>query len=126
IAADLRRDRADRRPLRGVLAPMLEHHPYGSRAHLWRIPRLPAHRSILSRSGASGKPGTVQELLKRAGFGDLVTLIHEGRGIGAKPDDVLDACVAAWTAERKTIGRARRVPQAPPVDTRGLRMEIWF
>jgi len=39
---------------------MLHHHPYGPRPHFRRIPRLPRHRSILSKVGASGKPGAVQ------------------------------------------------------------------
>lgn len=34
IAADLRRDRTDRRPLRGMLAFVLEHHPNRALAHL--------------------------------------------------------------------------------------------
>jgi hypothetical protein len=44
---------------------MLRHHPHGTRAHFRRVclrclPRF--HRSILSRVGASGKPGAVQRL----------------------------------------------------------------
>src|SRR4051794_33845009 len=61
-AADLGRDRADCRPLRGVLALVLEHHPYGSLLHLRRVALhcfLGFHGSILSRVGASGKPGAV-------------------------------------------------------------------
>ena len=30
---DLRRNRDDRRPLRGVIAPVLDHHPHGALAH---------------------------------------------------------------------------------------------
>jgi predicted RNase H-like nuclease len=40
-------------------------------------------------------------------------------------DDVLDAYVLAWTASRISTGRANRVPGDPPVDRKGLRMEIW-
>lgn len=43
---------------------------------------------------------------------------------GAAPDDLLDACVLAWTARRAAEGRSLRVPATPPVDSRGLRMEI--
>lgn len=43
---------------------------------------------------------------------------------GAARDDVLDACVLAWTAARVAAGTSLRVPAAPPVDSRGLRMEI--
>jgi len=41
------------------------------------------------------------------------------------PDDVLDAYVLAWTALRITNGYASRLPPDPPVDQKGLRMEIW-
>jgi predicted RNase H-like nuclease len=67
------------------------------------------------------------ELLRRAGFTDLDRLLQRGRALGARADDVLDACVGAWTAARLAAGIAGRLPAAaPPTDARGLRMEIWF
>lgn len=42
------------------------------------------------------------------------------------PDDLLDAYVLAWTAFRIANGQASRLPANPPVDTQGLRMEIWY
>jgi predicted RNase H-like nuclease len=42
------------------------------------------------------------------------------------PDDVLDAYVLLWTALRIWRAQACRVPSVPPVDARGLRMEIWY
>jgi predicted RNase H-like nuclease len=44
----------------------------------------------------------------------------------AQIDDILDAAVLCWLAGRIHRGEARRVPQEPPVDARGLRMEIWY
>jgi predicted RNase H-like nuclease len=44
----------------------------------------------------------------------------------AAPDDLLDACAAAWTAGRVAKGTAERLPETPPTDARGLRMEIVF
>jgi predicted RNase H-like nuclease len=44
----------------------------------------------------------------------------------AAPDDLLDACAAAWTAGRVARGTAERLPETPPTDARGLRMEIVF
>lgn len=41
-------------------------------------------------------------------------------------DDCLDACVLAWLAGRVGAGVARRLPAQPPLDARGLRMEIWY
>lgn len=43
----------------------------------------------------------------------------------AGEDDFLDACACAWTAARILSGRARRLPEEPRLDPKGLRMEIW-
>jgi len=53
----------------------------------------------------------------------------EGSGAPAHlagPDDLLDACAAAWTASRVASHSAERLPPDPPRDPRGLRMEIVF
>lgn len=42
------------------------------------------------------------------------------------PDDVLDAVVLVLTAMRVGRDDALRVPEDPPRDRRGLRMEIWY
>lgn len=44
----------------------------------------------------------------------------------ASPDDVLDALIVAWTAHRFAAGEAGRMPPEPPLDRRGLRMEIVY
>jgi len=41
-------------------------------------------------------------------------------------DDVVDATLAAWTAHRIAMEKAQRIPSDPPVDSRGLRMEMWL
>lgn len=46
------------------------------------------------------------------------------RPAGAARDDLLDACVLAWTAARVAARESLRVPVVPLVDSRGLRMEI--
>lgn len=40
-------------------------------------------------------------------------------------DDILDAYALAWLALQITLGRARQIPDDPPRDGRGLRMEMW-
>ncbi len=45
---------------------------------------------------------------------------------GCGPDDYVDALVAAWTAVCIARTAARHVPEEPPLDARGLRMEMWF
>jgi hypothetical protein len=58
--AELGRDRADRRPLRGMLVLLLEHHPDGPLPQLGRVPPLSGHSSNLSRVEASRNPGAVR------------------------------------------------------------------
>ena len=41
-------------------------------------------------------------------------------------DDVLDAYAVAWTALRIAKKAARRIPPHPPIDAKGLRMEMWY
>ncbi|MBW3631956.1 MAG: DUF429 domain-containing protein [Chloroflexi bacterium] len=68
-----------------------------------------------------------RELLAEA-FGIPISSREEAREAArpAAPDDLLDAVVAAWTARRVADGIAERLPPNPPVDRRGLRMEIVF
>ena len=47
------------------------------------------------------------------------------RDFGAAADDILDACAVAWTASRVVEHKAIRLPNDPPLDGRGVRMEIW-
>src|SRR4051794_41426173 len=59
-AADLLGNRADRRPLRDVLALVVQDHPNRAGTDLGGIRgNSLRHGSILSRVGASGKPGAV-------------------------------------------------------------------
>lgn len=67
-----------------------------------------------------------RRLLGRA-FGDAVLemlLRHDRDRVAA--DDVLDALAALWTARRIARGEARSLPAAPPEDTTGLPMAIWY
>jgi predicted RNase H-like nuclease len=41
-------------------------------------------------------------------------------------DDINDAFAALWTARRIAAGEAQRIPDAPAIDSRGLRMEMWY
>jgi predicted RNase H-like nuclease len=64
-------------------------------------------------------------LLSAAGMpaGLLAGNLTLPRGVAA--DDLLDALACAWTARRVHLGAALRLPASPPVDGRGLHMEIW-
>lgn len=88
----------------------------GPCAHPKRTPEGRAERLARLRR-AEGRP-----------FADLLSharlTMREG-AILARPDDVLDACALALVARRHEAGLARRLPDEPPRDARGLRMEIW-
>ncbi len=55
-----------------------------------------------------------------------------GRALGLFPrsrvgsDDVLDAYAAACTALRIADNASKRIPLRPPIDAKGLRMEMWY
>jgi predicted RNase H-like nuclease len=81
----------------------------------------------LSRSKRSAQ-GVVSRirLLEGAGFGEVLECAAGLAGTAASLDDVLDACAAGWTARRHALNDARRIPEDPPLDRRGLRMEMWW
>ncbi len=66
-----------------------------------------------------------RRILQRA-LGTRIDL-EQLRAVSPRPakDDVLDAIAAAWTAKRKAEGLAIGIPEKPPRDRTGLRMEIW-
>lgn len=64
-------------------------------------------------------------LLERLGFSAPLHLLGARRPPGAAADDLLDACIACWTAGRVATGTALVAPASPPCDERGLRMQIW-
>ena len=55
---------------------------------------------------------------------DTVATSYRRSQIGL--DDFLDACVLAWLAGRIATGEAQRLPAQPPLDAKGLRMEMWY
>ncbi len=64
-------------------------------------------------------------LLEALGFVSPIELLGTRLPKGTKADDLLDACVACWTAERVAAGSAIVIPGVSPSDARGLRMELW-
>jgi len=71
--------------------------------------------------------GAMQRLrmLEASGVSGVSAILEGSSALGAAEDDVLDAAVAAWTAQRKVSGNAQCHPAQPEFDARGLRMEIW-
>jgi len=59
------------------------------------------------------------------GFREIIQQLEMQQPPKLKKDDVLDACAACWTAKRIHEKIAIRIPSDPPIDSRGLRMEMW-
>ena len=55
---------------------------------------------------------------------DIVSATYRRSQVGV--DDLLDACVLAWVAARIANAQATCQPAEPPVDQKGLRMEMWY
>lgn len=66
-----------------------------------------------------------RRLLASGGMPPQLLDVHIVLPKGVAADDLLDAAACAWTARRVSLGKALRLPGTPPVDGRGLRMEIW-
>jgi 8-oxo-dGTP diphosphatase len=63
--------------------------------------------------------------LLSAWCGDAITrALADRRALACAADDVVDAFVTLWTAERIHRGQATTLPDRPPRDACGLRMEI--
>ena len=66
-----------------------------------------------------------RRLLAEGGMPPQLLDEHIALPKGVAADDLLDAAACAWTARRAALGNAFRLPETPPIDGRGLRMEIW-
>jgi predicted RNase H-like nuclease len=69
--------------------------------------------------------GLRRRLLARAGYDSAFLKAARFKTADAGPDDLLDACACSWSAARIARGGGARFPTNPPVDAKGLRMEIW-
>lgn len=84
---------------------------------------LPLPKKLKSRPNPPGL-ALRRGLLRAAGFPLAALPPPAYRAADVGTDDLLDACACAWSARRIAEGRAIRFPQHPPLDRRGLRMEI--
>lgn len=83
--------------------------------------KVPMRYSKKSSEGASER----MEALIESGFPRMfVEQLPSDFKVGR--DDFLDACAAAWTAQRIALELAERFPIASDRDACGLDMAIWF
>ncbi|HET6437074.1 MAG TPA: DUF429 domain-containing protein [Anaeromyxobacter sp.] len=97
---------------------VVEVHPELSFREAGGAPMRSAKRTAAGRAEREG-------LLARLGYGELLSSPRRDDLRGSARDDLLDACIVSWTAERVAAGRALKIPPAPPTDERGLPMAIF-
>ena len=93
--------------------------------------RMAGHSMQFNKKGMLGRGERIRALAA-AGLGLDVKGARLGRrlkgfsGKSVGADDLLDAYALAGTALRIATGEATRMPSDPPLDRKGLRMEIWY
>jgi predicted RNase H-like nuclease len=98
----------------GPPVPVLEVHPEVSFAEIDPLCVVP---SKTSAAGAAAR----RAALRNVGLEPPAHL----RGHGYDADDLLDACVVAWTAARYAAGTAYSLPDPPEVFSDGIAAAIW-
>ena len=98
----------------GPGVPVIEVHPELSFATLAGAPLLDSKKSA---EGAAAR----RSVLGTAGLAAPAW----SSGSGYDEDDLLDACAAAWTAQRHAAGTAESLPAEPEVFSDGLAAAIW-
>jgi predicted RNase H-like nuclease len=63
-------------------------------------------------------------VLRKWGGEAIGNTLAKRKDLACKADDIVDALVALWTAERIACGTAILIPSKPPLDAYGLRMEM--
>lgn len=105
-----------------LMTPTLQHqvreiHPEIS---FWALNnKKPIQQSKKTVPGQAQRHKLLQEI-----FTDMDSILAQVPPHGYVMDDALDALAAAWTAEQAVIGKAKTLPEKPPLDSKGLRMEI--
>jgi predicted RNase H-like nuclease len=59
-------------------------------------------------------------------FTDMDSLLAQAPISGYATDDALDAIIAAWTSGQAVIGKSKTLPERPPHDSKGLKMEMLY
>jgi predicted RNase H-like nuclease len=114
-----------------LMTPVLQHRVYEAHPEL-AFRSLTGHPMQYNKKTPTGQAERLQALASalpaqfRHPQHALAQARRTFRRTQVAPDDLLDAYVLAWTASRIAGAQASRVPPYPPVDIRGLRMEIWF
>ncbi|WP_343210815.1 DUF429 domain-containing protein [Ancylobacter lacus] len=85
---------------------------------------VPVAKKIAGRPNPEGLDHR-RKLLAAQGFPAEAMSGVRARALGVGPDDLIDACAAAWTAQRIARGSATSFPSPPERDGHGLPIAIW-
>jgi len=85
----------------------------------------PGSTPLPSKKSMTGRAARLA-LLEAAGIAALPERIAALPRKLAQPDDLLDAAACALAARAIAMGTANCLPENPPRDARGLKMEIWY
>jgi predicted RNase H-like nuclease len=113
-----------------LMTPSLQHQIREAHPEL-SFARIAGHPMIFGKKSRAGKIERKHALSGLPGDPFLPFLenprsvLRRERLSGVAVDDLLDACVMLWTAYQVAADAALRIPEPPPVDHRGLRMEMW-
>ncbi len=85
--------------------------------------RLNGDRQLDPKNSIPGRAQRVS-ILQENGFGQIDRWLNQRYGTHIKRDDLIDACACAIAARDSK----ERLPthRNPPIDERGIRMEIWY
>ena len=86
----------------------------------------PGHGLAAGKKSADGHAQRIALLAPLFGQDAVLALLRAVPRGQAAPDDVLDAAVALWVAERIAAGRANTLPAPSECDPTGLSMAIWY
>ncbi len=116
------------REVDAVMTPALQQRVFECHPELafWTMNGRAAPHEPKKLKGREHLPGLEQRraLLSAQGYDEAFLRDQHAPRSKAGPDDFLDACACAWTAARILRGEAIRFPPDPPLDAKGLRMEI--
>jgi predicted RNase H-like nuclease len=83
--------------------------------------REPVRQNKKTVAGQAQRHKLLQEI-----FADMDIILAQTPVHGYVMDDALDAVVAAWAAGQAVIGKAKTLPEKPPLDSKGLKMEMLY
>lgn len=86
----------------------------------------PGHGLAAGKKTADGHARRIALLAPLLGQDAVLALLQAVPRGQAAPDDVLDAAVALWVAERIAACQANTLPAPPERDPTGLPMAIWY